>query len=210
MGNNLCWLKNYELQTGQPLGKTVLILETNPSSTTNSSNYNNLHKNYSKRSGSHLFGCPPNFKEKGISYWYLHISKFVCLCVCVCVCARACLCVWVTLLSHGDYFFLGKTWQCAKWWIHVWKYNMYTSVFWIKFIILFWHKGWIWNIDYRTNYSYKLQTIFILASKVACGLLPMMGMAANTISVICATSRWPEIHVDCWHSSTSEYLYPFC
>lgn len=119
MGNNLCWLKNYKLQTGQPLGKTVLILETNPSSTTNSKNFNNLYNNYSKRSGSRLFGCPSNFKEKGITYWYLHNSKLVCV---------------DHSVSHGHYFFLGKTWQCGKWCIHVWKYMLYTSVFWIKFL----------------------------------------------------------------------------
>lgn len=107
-GNNLCWLKDYKLQNCQCLGKTVLILKTNPSSTTNNNNFNNLYKNYRKRSGSHLLGCPYNFKEKGITYWYLHNSKLVCIRVCV-----------GHFVGHGDYFFLGTTSLCGKWYIHV-------------------------------------------------------------------------------------------
>jgi hypothetical protein len=81
-------------------------------------------KNYRNRSGSHLLGCPSNLKEKGITYWYLHNSKFVCVWVTV----------WVTLWIMATIFFLDTTRLCGKWYIHVWKYMVCTNIFWIKLL----------------------------------------------------------------------------
>jgi hypothetical protein len=52
--------------------------------------------------------------------------------------------------------FLGKTWQCGKWCIYVWKYMVYTSVFLIKFLSF--HCGkWV-DMECRLQHKLLLQT----------------------------------------------------